>query len=49
MIGRAGAYCFEEIGFTFEGDCIYFSHRIKAKKNLDLKKAVSFLSNSFST
>jgi len=46
MIGQTGEMSFEEKGFWLEGDCLYFSHRIKAKKNFDIQKAIEFLACS---
>jgi len=48
LVGISGL-CFEEIGFKYEMDSVFFTHRIKLHPSIEAQEIVSNLSNSTET
>jgi len=47
-VGISGV-CFEEKGFKYELDSLFFTHRIKIHPSIEAKEIMSFLSDSSET
>jgi len=48
LVGVSGV-CFEEIGFKYEMDSVFFTHRIKLHPSIEAQEIMSFISNSTET